>query len=75
MRLSQWIYHWVLGNQIRILMSPVPYEFSPHQQDWWNDPDTTEMVVKEYLKYIYYRLRYQFARGELKEWLAGLDQY
>ena len=74
MRRAQWTYRWVLGNQISIQIAPVPYELSPRQQDWWNDLDTTKMVFKEYLKYIYYRLRYQLARGELKEWLAGLDQ-
>lgn len=74
MRRAQWSFRRVLGSQINIQMAPVPYELTPLRQQWWTDGDTTEMVIREYVKLIYYPLRYQVASGWFKDWLARLDQ-
>jgi uncharacterized SAM-binding protein YcdF (DUF218 family) len=74
MRRAQWAFRRVLGSQIDIQMAPIPYELTPLQQQWWSDRDTTEMVIREYLKLIYYPLRYQISSGWFKAWLAGLDR-
>jgi uncharacterized SAM-binding protein YcdF (DUF218 family) len=73
MRRARWTYRWVLGEQIDVQMAPVPFDLSPRQQRWWTDEDSSEMVISEYGKIVYYRLRYQFATGRIKDYLASLD--
>ncbi len=73
MRRAQWTYRKVLGNDIQVLMAPVPFEMTPYTRAWWTDPASGIYVRDEYEKLIYYVLRYQFSAGKFREWLVELD--
>jgi uncharacterized SAM-binding protein YcdF (DUF218 family) len=60
MRRARWTYRKVLGNEITVLMSPVPFEKTPYQRVWWTDPESWRYVRDEYIKMIYYLIRYSF---------------
>lgn len=74
MRRARWAYRQVLGDEIELLMAPVPFERSPFAQRWWEDPLSAQMVKEEYLKFAYYVARYQLSFGPVRDWLATLDR-
>jgi uncharacterized SAM-binding protein YcdF (DUF218 family) len=73
MRRVQWTYQKVLGKDIQVILAPVPFDRTPFKEDWWKDPVSRTNVKEEYLKLVYYFLRYQVTSGSLKTWLASLD--
>jgi len=75
MRRTKWAYEHVLGDQVQVLMSPVPFESSPLQREWWADRRSLKRVLEEYVKLAYYWARYKVFRGSVQEWLASLDQH
>ncbi len=75
MRRARWTYRQVLGSGIEIVMAPVPFEKTPFEQKWWGDDDSRRNVKDEYLKLVYYVMRYQLASGRFQEWLASFDTY
>jgi len=74
MRRARWTYQRVLGNQVNLQMSPVPFELSPYRREWWTHRKSQQRVLEEYLKTVYYYARYKFSRGRVTEWLAALDR-
>lgn len=74
MRRARWTYRHVLGDQVSVLMAPVPFELTPYQRRWWTDEASRQYVKDEYLKTFYYYARYQLGGGPLQGWLASLDQ-
>jgi uncharacterized SAM-binding protein YcdF (DUF218 family) len=73
MRRARWTYQQVLGKDIQLIMAPVPFDQTPYHQRWWLDRMSINMVRDEYIKTIYYYLRYKFSSGLIKEWLAKFD--
>ncbi len=73
MRRARWIYRWVLGDQIRVQMAPVPFGQTPYQRAWWTDPASASYVRDEYGKLAYNLLRYRLSSGKFQEWLASFD--
>ena len=71
MRRSQWTYRHVLGKEYTTIMAPVPLEQTPFTQNWWSDKASSQYVVNEYQKLIFYYFRYQLNM----HWLAVLDKY
>jgi len=74
MRRARWTYRQVLGKEITVTMSPVPFENTPYKTEWWSDWASRNYVKEEYLKGFYYILRYQVSWGPVKEWLASFDR-
>lgn len=74
MRRAKWTYRKVLGNEIEIQMAPVPFEMTPFRRRWWEDWASRRNVQEEYIKYIYYLLRYGLHWEPLSNWLATFDQ-
>jgi uncharacterized SAM-binding protein YcdF (DUF218 family) len=74
MRRARWTYQHLLGDRVRIQMAPVPFDSTPYQRRWWTDELSQQYVRDEYLKTVYYLLRYQFGVGPIEEWLASLDR-
>ncbi len=75
MRRARWAYRKVLGDHIIIQMAPVPFEQLPYPHRWWTDWESRDMVRDEYVKTVFYLLRYQFSWGSLRDWLATFDKY
>jgi len=75
MRRARWTYSRILGDGIRIQMSPVPFDMTPYRRYWWSDARSRQQVAEEYVKIAYYHARYQLAIGPLRDWLASLDRY
>jgi uncharacterized SAM-binding protein YcdF (DUF218 family) len=73
MRRARWAYEHVLGDQVQVLMSPVPFESSQLQREWWTHRRSLKRVFEEYVKLAYYWARYRVFRGSIQEWLASLD--
>jgi uncharacterized SAM-binding protein YcdF (DUF218 family) len=73
MRRVAWTYRKVFGPNIRIILAPVPFEETTFNPRWWLDAESARNVGEEYAKLGYSLLRYQFASGWFKEWLASLD--
>jgi len=69
MRRAKWTYQIVFGKEFTILMAPVPFDQTPYRQEWWKDAETRHFVMEEYLKILYYLLRY----GLSIQWLEILD--
>jgi uncharacterized SAM-binding protein YcdF (DUF218 family) len=74
MRRAKWAYEQVLGDQVQVQMSPVPFESSPFRREWWTHRRSVQRVLEEYLKLAYYLARYKIFRGPVRELLASLDQ-
>ena len=73
MRRARWTARQVLGEEVEILMSPVPFEQTPYKQQWWLDETSQRYVKEEYIKSVYYLLRYKYSWGWLSKWLASYD--
>ena len=73
MRRARWTARRVLGEEIEILMAPVPVEQTPYIQQWWGDESSRRYVKEEYIKSVYYILRYKYSWKGLSEWLASYD--
>lgn len=73
MRRARWIYRWVLGDQIRVEMAPVPFDQTPYQRAWWTDSASAYYVRDEYEKLAYNLLRYRLSSGKFQQWLASFD--
>ena len=56
MRRAQWTFQDVLGEQVDLQFSPVPFEMARHQQQWWADASSRQIVVGEYFKLLIYHL-------------------
>jgi uncharacterized SAM-binding protein YcdF (DUF218 family) len=74
MRRAKWTYQKILGKDIHLIMAPVPFGETYQVEEWWKDPQTTKDVIDEYVKGVYYWLRYQVAWKPLSDWLATLDR-
>jgi uncharacterized SAM-binding protein YcdF (DUF218 family) len=75
MRRARWAFRKVLGDQIILQMAPVPFEQLPYPRHWWTDWESRKMVRDEYIKSVFYLLRYQLSWGALRDWLATFDKY
>lgn len=73
MRRARWAYQKILGNNVEVMMAPVPFERTPYQRIWWQDQESRQNVREEYFKLVYYLFRYQLLWGFLKDWLASFD--
>lgn len=58
LRRARWTFKTVLGNSIKLQFAPVPFELSYEKQRWWADSLSRQMVVGEYLKLLFYYVRY-----------------
>ena len=73
MRRARWAYRNILKKNVKIQMAPVPFDLSPYNRIWWHQEKSREFVKNEYIKIVYYYVRYQISSGRLKRWLASLD--
>lgn len=69
MRRARWTTQHLMGDEVDILMAPVPFDQTPYKQQWWTDSISKNYVKNEYIKSIYYFFRYQLSM----DWLASLD--
>jgi len=74
-RRARWIYQKVLGEEITILMAPVPFDRTSLSKSWWSNAESRKFVFNEHLKFIYYLLRYQMTSGRLQDWLSQFDKF
>ncbi len=58
MRRALWTYSHLLDEEIEIRMAPVPADQTPYLRRWWTDRDSRQKVWREYVKILYYHLRY-----------------
>lgn len=75
MRRVRWASQRILGNQIDLIMAPVPFDQSPYQRNWWTDSNSMLLLLNEYRKNVFYHFRYQWTSGRIKNWLANFDRY
>jgi uncharacterized SAM-binding protein YcdF (DUF218 family) len=57
-RRARWTFRRVLGDEVSILIAPVPFEATPFQRRWWRDEISRSFVISEYFKILFYFLRY-----------------
>lgn len=74
-RRARWIYQKVLGEEIRVLMAPVPRNRTGFAKYWWTDAHSRKLVFNEYVKLVFYKFRYDLASGSFQEWLSQFDKY
>lgn len=55
---ARWIFNKVVGNRVHLQYALVPFAISQYQQRWWEDKLSRAMVKNEYLKLLFYFLRY-----------------
>lgn len=59
MRRAAWTFQRVLGEQVQLYFVPTPTLLKPYRDGtWWIDPQTRRFALNEYLKYIYYSVKY-----------------
>jgi uncharacterized SAM-binding protein YcdF (DUF218 family) len=73
MRRARWTYRRVLGKEAKILLAPVQFESTPYKREWWKDQESQNYIKDEYIKSVYYLIRYKLAWGRFKDWLAVFD--
>lgn len=66
MRRARWAFRRVLGERVRLQFAPVPFPVSPAARRWWTNPTTRKSVLSEYVKILYYRMRYRATVSEKK---------
>ncbi len=74
-RRARWAYEKVLGDQVKVIMAPVPFEQAGYSSRWWANATSRKLVLTEYLKYFFYLLRYQWTSGPLQHWLTRFDKF
>ena len=74
-RRTRWAYQHALGDEVTLIMAPVPFDQSGYTSSWWRFPASRQMVVQEYFKYLFYRFRYQWTSGAQQDWLARFDSF
>jgi uncharacterized SAM-binding protein YcdF (DUF218 family) len=74
MRRAKWTYRRILGDNVEVQMAPVPFEMTSYTMRWWENWTSLKMVEEEYVKYIYYLLRYGLNWTPLSNWLATFDR-
>lgn len=72
-RRAKWAYKTVFGDQLKVRMVPVPFERTNLSKTWWKDAESLKMVWNEYVKLVFYVIRYELSAGELKTWLTRFD--
>lgn len=55
---ARWIFNKVVGNRVHLQYAPVPFAISQYKQRWWEDKLSRAMVKNEYLKLMFYFLKY-----------------
>jgi len=60
MRRARWIFEKVLGDQVDLQFTPVPFEMARYKKMWWADAKSRTSVISEYFKLPYYYVRYAF---------------
>lgn len=70
MRRVDWTYRFIFGDEINIILAPIPLELTPYHQKWWTDERSMMFVRDEYIKLLYYFLRYKLSIN----WLANFDK-
>lgn len=58
----------------RLQMAPVPHDLRARKWLWWTDRGTASMVGREYVKLVYYVLRYRLPLPSLNDWLARFQK-
>lgn len=58
LRRARWIFNKVLGRRVTLQCAPVPFAISQYKQRWWEDKLSLAMVKNEYLKLMFYLLKY-----------------
>jgi uncharacterized SAM-binding protein YcdF (DUF218 family) len=74
-RRALWIYRKVLGEEIKILMAPVPFDRTNLSKSWWSNAESRKFVFNEYVKFAFYIFRYQLTSGSLQQWLSQFDRF
>ncbi|HCS38944.1 MAG TPA: hypothetical protein DIW44_05090 [Anaerolineaceae bacterium] len=72
-RRVKWAYKTVFGDQLKVRMVPVPFERTNLSKTWWKDAESRKLVWNEYVKLVFYVIRYELSAGELKTWLTRFD--
>ncbi len=73
-RRAKWAYKTIFGDQLKVRMVPVPFERTNLSKTWWKDAESRKMVWNEYVKLVFYVIRYEISAGELKTWLTRFDK-
>lgn len=55
---ARWTFNKVVGYRVDLQYAPVPFAISQYQQRWWEDKLSLAMVKNEYLKLLFYFLKY-----------------
>ena len=55
---ARWAFNKVVGYRVDLQYAPVPFAISQYKQRWWEDKLSRAMVKNEYLKLMFYVLRY-----------------
>jgi uncharacterized SAM-binding protein YcdF (DUF218 family) len=74
-RRAQWAYQYVLGDEVTVMVTAVPFDRTGYTSSWWRYSVSREMVFDEYFKSIFYLFRYQWTSGALQDWLSQFDQF
>lgn len=74
-RRAKWAYQRVLGSDVEVISAPVPFEDTGYSASWWRNPVSRTMVLQEYLKFAFYKVRYQWTSGILQDFLAKFDRF
>lgn len=55
---ARWVFNKVVGYRVDLQYAPVPFAISQYKQRWWEDKLSRTMVKQEYLKLLFYFLKY-----------------
>jgi uncharacterized SAM-binding protein YcdF (DUF218 family) len=55
---ARWVFNKFVGFRVDLQYASVPFAISQYKQRWWEDKLSLAMVKNEYLKLLYYFLKY-----------------
>lgn len=73
MRRTRMTFDWIFEGEVRAQMAPLPFDLTRQRRHWWTHPGTMRMVGREYIKLVYYWLRYRLPFKPLNDWLAQFE--
>lgn len=73
MRRARMVATWLLDPDITIQMAAVPFDETPLSRFWLEDSHSRNTVIREYVKLVYYQLRYRLRSTPVGNWLVSLE--
>lgn len=68
------VSRWILDDALGVQIASVPFELSFSDEPWWSSRRSRRMVFREYVKLVFYWLRYRIPFPPMNDWMSRFDR-